>query len=506
MIDIKFLDLFAGIGGFRLGMERAGHECVGYVEWDKFARKSYQAIHDTKGEWTANDIRSVTDDDLRLLAGRGIELICGGFPCQAFSVAGKRGGFDDTRGTMFFEIARFAKQIKPRLLLLENVKGLLSHDKGNTFGTILHTLDELGYDTEWQVLNSKDFGVPQNRERVFIVGHLRGTSGPEIFPFRGENETPISIAGYLSEGYKDVNYVLNPNGIAKCLLTMGGGNREPKVLVNEPKILDDQGRTTKEHKLKELAPTLRAQSHGNEPKVVVMGNVNPSGNGMNGQVYDSSGLAPTLTTNKGEGNKIVVPVLTPDRIEKRQNGRRFKEDGEEMFTLTAQDRHGVAILKPSRTEYGKEIRKAYENGEVKESRHNMTELVPRQDGMSNTITTVQKDNLLVEGLPIKEATKKGCDIAYPGDSVNYSVPTSKTRRGRVGEGIANTLDTGCQQGVVTEDIRIRKLTPKECWRLQGFPDWAFERAAEVNSDSQLYKQAGNSVTVNVIYEIAKRLS
>ncbi|WP_313893878.1 DNA cytosine methyltransferase [Psychrobacillus sp.] len=446
---MKFLDLFAGIGGFRLGLEQAGHECIGYVEWDKYARKSYEAIHDTEGEWTANDITTVTDEDLRTLANMGIELITGGFPCQSFSVAGKRGGFNDTRGTMFFEIARIAKQIKPRTILLENVKGLLSHDKGNTFGTILHTLDELGYDCEWQVLNSKNFGVPQNRERVFIIGHLRGTSRSEVFPFRGENETPISIAGYLSEGYKDVNYVLNPKGIAKCLLTMGGGNREPKVVVpvltpdraekrqngrrfkedgeemftltsqdrhgillSEPKILDDQGRTNKDHKIKDIAPTLRAESHGNEPKVVVMGNVNPSGNGMNGQVYSSNGLSPTITTNKGEGNKIAI----------------------------------------------------------------------------------------------REATKKGFAEAEPGDSVNYSLPNSETRRGRVGKCVANTLDTGCQQGVVTNELKIRKLTPRECWRLQGFPDWAFERAAVVNSDSQLYKQAGNSVTVNVIYEIAKRLS
>lgn len=330
---MKFLDLFAGIGGFRLGMEQAGHECVGYVEWDKFARKSYEAIHDTEGEWTAHDITTVTDGDLEYLRGQWIDVICGGFPCQAFSVAGKRGGFDDTRGTMFFEIARFAKQIKPRLLLLENVKGLLSHDKGNTFGTILHTLDELGYDTEWQVLNSKFFGVPQNRERVFIIGHLRGSGGREVFPIGTSGE----------------------------------------------------------------------------------------------KVNDSYITTGTLTTR-----------------------------------YPASQREGTYI---------EEVRK--------------------REGTA--------------GLAIKEATKQGFDIAYPGDSINYAVPTSETRRGRVGKGIANTLDTGCQQGVLTENLRIRKLTPRECWRLQGFPDWAFDKATEVNSDSQLYKQAGNSVTVNVIYEIAKRL-
>ncbi|MGH1313724.1 DNA (cytosine-5-)-methyltransferase [Bacillus toyonensis] len=441
-MSLTFIDLFAGIGGFRIGMERAGHKCLGYVECDprcekckKFtkhipsekhnhtictecgkekrqhARVSYESIHNAKGEWTAYDITTVTNDDLRLLRGQ-VDVICGGFPCQAFSIAGKRLGFAETRGTLFFEIARFAKEIQPRYLFLENVRGLLSHEKGNTFATILSTLDELGYDAEWQVLNSKDFGVPQNRERVFIIGHSRRHSRREIFPIGRKNESAIEIVGYLSDGYKDVNYVLDPKGIAKCLLTMGGGNREPKVLVK--------------------------------------GNVNPSGNGMNGQVYDSEGLAPTLTTNKGEGPKIIQPVLTPDRAEKRQNGRRFKEPEEPMFTLTTQDRHGVLI---------------------------------------------------------REATKKGYAEAQIGDSINFSNPSSKTRRGRVGKGVAQTLDTACNQAVIENKppYRIRKLTPRECWRLQGFPDWAFDKAQKVNSNSQLYKQAGNSVTVPVIYEIAKRL-
>ena len=158
---MKFLDLFAGIGGFRLGLERQGHECVGFCEIDKFARKSYKAIYKTEGEIEFHDIRQVTDQDFRQLRGQ-VDIICGGFPCQAFSLAGRRLGFEDTRGTLFFEIARAAKQIQPRFLFLENVKGLLSHDKGETFQTILTTLDELGYDVEWQVLNSKDFQVPQN--------------------------------------------------------------------------------------------------------------------------------------------------------------------------------------------------------------------------------------------------------------------------------------------------------------------------------------------------------
>lgn len=413
---MKFLDLFAGIGGFRLGMESAGHECIGFCEIDKFARTSYKAIHDTTGEVEMHDITTISDEFIRGIGS--VDVICGGFPCQAFSIAGKRKGFEDTRGTLFFEIARFASILRPRYLFLENVKGLLNHEGGATFETILRALDELGYDVEWQVLNSKDY-VPQNRERVFIIGHLRGKCTRKVFPFERKNGTtaknnikPINNSKKTREllNFDSTNRFYDVNGISPCLNTMQGGDREPKI--------------------------------------AVVGNVNPSGSGMNGQAYSSDGLAPTLTTNKGEGAKIAIPVLTPDRVEKRQNGRRFKDDGEEMFTLTAQDRHGIMV---------------------------------------------------------KEATSKGYAEALPDDSVNISHPNSNTRRGRVDKGIANTLLTGEEQAVVTNNFRIRKLTPRECWRLQGFPDWAFDKAKEVNSDSQLYKQAGNSVTVPVIADIASRL-
>ncbi|EMK4065404.1 DNA cytosine methyltransferase, partial [Listeria monocytogenes] len=309
---MNFLDLFAGIGGFRFGMESAGHECVGFVEIDKHARKSYKAIHDTKGEFEGHDITVITDDAVRPIGS--VDVICGGFPCQAFSIAGKRRGFEDTRGTLFFEIARFASILRPRLLFLENVKGLLNHNNGDTFETIIRALDELGYDLEWQVFNSKYFGVPQNRGRVFIIGHLRGERTGKVFPFGGKDTTitqnDIKVMNDSKKvrdqlKYDSINRFYDVSGIAPTLDTMQGGNREPKI--------------------------------------AVLGNINPSKKGMNGEVYSSEGLAPTLTTNKGEGTKIAIPVLTPDRPEKRQNGRRFKEDGEEMFTLTEQDKHGVAI-------------------------------------------------------------------------------------------------------------------------------------------------------------------
>ena len=287
---MKFLDLFAGIGGFRLGMESAGHECIGFCEIDKFARASYKAIHDTKGEIELHDITAVSDESIRRI-GR-VDIICGGFPCQAFSIAGNRRGFEDTRGSLFFEIARFASILRPKYLFLENVKGLLNHENGITFETIISTLDELGYNVEWENINSKDFGVPQNRERCYIVGHLRETSGRQVFPiFETRSDKSIIQLGNIKKtrsfgGNPQCGRIYSPDGLAPCLNTMQGGQREPKILI---------------------------------------------------------------------------------------------------------------------------------------------------------------------------------------------------------------------------DGRVRKLTPRECWRLQGFPDWAFNKAQEVNSNSQLYKQAGNSVTVSVIAAIAKEL-
>ena len=421
---MKFLDLFAGIGGFRLGMESAGHECVGFCEIDKFARASYKAIHNTEGEIELHDITTVSDDTIRGIGH--IDVICGGFPCQAFSIAGHRRGFEDTRGTLFFEIARFASILNPKLLFLENVKGLLNHDKGNTFKTIIGALDELGYDVEWQVLNSKNFGVPQNRERVFIIGHLRGQRTRNVFPIIREDE----------------------------------------------------------------------KSDNQQSKIEIVGNTknpNGTGQGTGSIVYDSKGLIGTLCARDyKEPKQIAIPVLTPDRANKRQNGRRFKTDGEPMFTLTAQDRHGVVVEN--------EIKKY---GTIQPN-YNQSGVVYDTDGIAPTIRAYQGGNLEPK-IRVKEATKQGYAEAEIGDSVNLSHPNSKTRRGRVGKQIANTLLTGESQGVVEPDFRIRKLTPRECWRLQGFPDWAFDKAQEVNSNSQLYKQAGNSVTVNVIAAIAKEL-
>lgn len=179
----KILDLFSGIGGISQGLVKGGDfKVVGWVEKDKFARKSYEAMYETKGMWSREDITKIENEEWKELRGQ-VDVIAGGFPCQSFSIAGKREGFkDSTRGTLFFEIARAVDEIKPTTVVLENVKGLLNHDGGRTLSTILSTLDELGYDSEWLVVNSKGFSVPQNRERIIIIGHLRERGGRKVLP------------------------------------------------------------------------------------------------------------------------------------------------------------------------------------------------------------------------------------------------------------------------------------------------------------------------------------
>lgn len=550
---MKFIDFFAGIGGFRRGMELAGHECVGFCEFDKFATASYISMHlltdeqrkalkdipikkrqkeilkeeYRNGEWYANDIRRVYAGDIPKA-----DCWCFGFPCQDISVAGKQTGFQGNRSSLFFRVMYLIGQLKeedkPAYLFIENVKNLLSVNGGWDFARLLIEMEQGGYDAEWQVLNSKDFGVPQNRERCFIIGHLRGRSSAEVFPVEGadgKNSVSLNLFGCLNGRNSQRDRVYSDDGLAPTISTKPGGNTEPKVSI----LFDTSyiGQDGKVRVYENICPTLTSRDYKEPRSVGVVCNVNPSGKGMNGNVYDSNGLNPTLTTNKGEGNKIAIPVLTPDRVEKRQNGRRFKEDGEPMFTLTSQDRHGVAIdplgvLRNVRTEYGKEIRKDYESGKLDISRHEFLANEIREDGIANTLSTVQKDNQLA--VKVAEATKQGYSECRVGiDTVNLSVPGSKTRRGRVGKEVANTLDTSCNQGIfvkVSDElivyavwyekyqcyIAIRKLTPKECFRLQGWSDNYFEKAQFVNSDSQLYKQAGNGVTVTVIETIARKMN
>ena len=212
---IRFIDMFSGIGGFREGLTRAGgFACVGHCEIDKYANRSYNALFDTKGEWFIEDARKADPSTMP-----DFQLLCGGFPCQTFSIAGSRKGFGDPRGTLFFELARLAEARKPPYLLFENVVGLINHDHCRTFATILNTLDRLGYGVEWQCLNSKDFGVPQSRNRVYIVGYLDERCRGKVFPF---TETAGSSLIQTHGGHQGER-VYSPEGLSCTLAANPGG-------------------------------------------------------------------------------------------------------------------------------------------------------------------------------------------------------------------------------------------------------------------------------------------
>ncbi|MBE6891335.1 MAG: DNA (cytosine-5-)-methyltransferase, partial [Ruminococcaceae bacterium] len=234
MKKIRYLDMFAGVGGFRTGLTNAGDffVSVGWCEIDPFAQKAYRALYETEGEYFCDDATRIKCEDLP-----EIDLITAGFPCQPFSVSGRRLGFADTRGTLFHEIVRVAEARRPAYLLLENVPGLLNHEGGKTFGTILTAIHELGYSLEWCVLNSTHFGVPQQRRRVYIVGYLDSRLSGKIFPLATGNGTTLKQVIPGGQGQR----VYSPEGASTCLTSQGGGwgaktglyfvdmNADPKV-------------------------------------------------------------------------------------------------------------------------------------------------------------------------------------------------------------------------------------------------------------------------------------
>ena len=378
---MKFIDICSGIGGFRSALENNGHECLAFAEIDKYAKQSYRAIYDTEGEDELDDITAITDEHFRLYRGQ-CDIITGGFPCQAFSIAGNRRGFDDTRGTIFFHIARAIKEIQPSYVLLENVKGLFSHDKGRTFGTIIQALDELGYVTEWGLFNSKYWGVPQNRERVYILVTRKDKfKGPVLFDLlKQQTEVTTRLIDVL-EDEVDEKYYLSDEKTKKLTLDNDLGGKLNMYDFNE---------RDKVHSVNKVSPTLNTMQGGDRQP------------------------------------KVAVPVLTPDRLNKRQS------------------------------RVGKQVAQTLQSSEVNQG-------------------VVIDDTQGYDGI-------------------------------RTYDGISPTLRSSRSGLKTIEGLRIRKLTPLECWRLQGFTDEQFYKAKDSGvSNSQLYKQSGNAVSVPVVDAIVKCL-
>lgn len=431
-----------------------GWNLVNFCEFDPYATKSYCAIHNVDESLNLGDITKVDENELD-----DFNMMTWGFPCTDISVAGKQKGFIDedgekTRSGMYYEGIRILRKKKPALSIIENVKNLTGKRFKNEFDMVLSDLDNAGYNSYYKVLNAKNYGIPQNRERVFIVSIRKDLdNGKFRFPKPFDNglrlkdllEDEVDEKFYISDEktkkfIKNLNTndsdnvdmwspkfignvnredfgtgyaggVWDANNISPTLTTMQGGGRQPHIMcgidksVNDTKIIEYANCITS----REDRGVSNRKSEGTA--VLKIGNINPSGNGMNGSVYSEDGLSPTLTTNKGEGNKVAI----------------------------------------------------------------------------------------------RQATKQGYIECEVGGVADLSYPDSKTRRGGVQDnGNVSPTITATETGIckIESPIRIRKLTPKECFRLMGFSDEDFDACTEAGvSNSQLYKQAGNSIVVDVLYYI-----
>jgi DNA (cytosine-5)-methyltransferase 1 len=446
-------------------------------EIDKYANQAYEILY---GHPTVGDVTKVAAEDVP-----DHDLLVGGFPCQAFSVAGKRLGFEEARGTLFFEIARIAKVKRPKAMLLENVKGLVGHDGGKTLDTIIQTLDEIGYTVDFEVMNSKYFGVPQNRERIFIVAvrndliepsdwnvgkrsdvvakgkrRIKGL-GVKTFNFYWpvQNEVTVRLRDIL-ESDVDERFYLSEEKTAKLVAQLEARDQEIGEGTTPLNVLSRGA----ESKTDGTAYCIKAGRQQELIEINVVGRLELSKNDRTNRVHSIDGLCPT-PSGLGQGGGTEPKIAEPQML-----------------------------------------------GHIDLKGHDAIKRVYSAEGVSPTLTTMggghrEPKIAEIQGLPIREATKQGYAIAQEGDAVNFQFPDSETRRGRIGKQLANTLEaSGINQGVVTPKYRIRKLTPRECFRLQGFPDAEFDKlTANGISNSQLYKMAGNAVTVNVISALGRRL-
>lgn len=447
---MKVLSLFSGIGAFEKALERKGidFELVNYCEFDKYASKSYSLIHNVSETMNLGDITKVNISELKSYSA---DLITYGFPCQDISNAGKQRGFEYdgqlTRSGLFFYASKIIGRVKPKVAICENVKALTGKKFTKEFETVLQTLEDMGYKNYWQVLNAKDYGIPQNRERVFIVSIRNDIDKKYEFPTSIKLELRLKD---ILEKEVDEKYYLSD------------------------KMLNGFLKHNENHKEK--------------------------GTGFKWKPRDIDGVASCLRANAALAPTDNTIEIKPERI------------------------GGIFDTEKSTHQAGS---------------------IWDKEKISPTIDTAQggyRQPLVF----VPEATKKGYAEAVDGDSINLEQPNSKTRRGRIGRGVAQTLTTSCNQEVIEPNIevignyspsnhdasrivhcngiaptvkenhgtvtatnvglRIRKLTPKECFRLMGFDDNDVDILVENGiSNTQLYKQAGNSIVVNVLEAIFENL-
>jgi DNA (cytosine-5)-methyltransferase 1 len=423
-MSLKIFEMFSGYGGasFALKKARIPFECVGYSEIDKYAVQCYEQNHYEECDCVDQckvspknygDCTKINPEELP-----DFDLLTGGFPCQSFSVAGKGLGEQDTRGTLFHDIIRIAEVKRPKYILLENVKGLTFKNHAATFKKILNELERIGYLVEWKVLNSKEHGIPQNRERVFFVCHRQDLLEDALkFKFPEKEELHLFLKDILEEEV-DEKYYLKNQQIDRLL-------ENPKVSY----CLDAhyyKGTNLKDYinkKRRQLVFISSVQKH-NSVRDDGISNALPSAMGMGG------------------GHTPMILDLYNHKLKKGI-----------CPTLTEPHHNNLRLLEPF--------------------------------------------------IPIKNATKKGYIEGFPGDGVNLDFPKSNTRRGRVIKNCCGTLQCNEGRGVITNDFRIRKLTPTECFRLMGFLD--DEINLEGLSNTQQYKLAGNGWDINLVSKIFKNM-
>lgn len=458
---IKYLSLFSGIGAFEKALKNNSidYKLVGFSEIDKYATKSYCAVHGVDESLNLGDVSKI---DLAKLKELGdIDLITHGSPCQDFSIAGRLAGGDKgsgTRSSLMWCTVDIVEAVKPKYVVWENVKNLLSAKNRHNFDGYLEIMDKLGYNSYYKILNAKNYGIPQNRERVFTIS-IRKDLGLN-YEFPPEIELTKKLKDVLEKDV-DEKYYLSDKLIAGLIANTERQREKGNGFAFE---------TTDGDCVAKTVTTRVGACRSGDNYIQVVGKLDIKGHDCVKRVYSGEGIAPTLTDMQG-GNrqpKIIVdePVIAASR------GRNPDRPGDRTPGIPTEQRLEI-----------------------------------NKQGISNTITTVQKDNYVIEPcLKIKEATKAGYKEAYAGDGVNIS-GRMKYQRGNVQKEMTQTLmANGSERGVVTPDMRIRKLTPRECWRLMGFGDEDFDKAQAVpTSDTQLYKQAGNSIVVNVLEAVFRNL-
>lgn len=480
-------ELFSGIGSQSAALERLGvdFKVVGIAEIDKYAIKSYEAIHGSVKNY--GDISKIDKLDYA-------DFWTYSFPCQDISVAGKQRGINEnTRSGLLYEVERLLEVAKnheelPKYLMLENVKNLVGKQFKPQFDEWLKRLDELGYNTYWKVLNAKNYGIPQNRERVFAISIRKDIDTGYEFPVAFDNGKRLKD---ILETEVDEKYYLS-NEKVKLFLKQGNVNPSGKGM-NGNVCTNNIRNTLTTNKGEGLKIA--------EQKCIIAADLNHYGNDQMNRVYGIDGISPTITVVSGGGReqKVLIPQATkqgyieckvpgvadlsfPDS--KTRRGR-VQENGEICPTLTAGAQDLCYIDLPCiGAGRGRNLENPSDRtaGSPTEQR-----LEINQNGTSDTITTVQKDNYVVEPSVIIDDTQGFDGTRY----YSENAPTLRSQRSGL-----KTMDT---------QFRIRKLTPLECWRLMGFTDEQFYKAEQVNSNSQLYKQAGNSIVVDVLYYLFKNL-